>query len=115
MGQDILEKRAQYIAKNNELAQEFHYAHRSTKVFANNIFNIHFYDAPLWDLFSPAFQKLDKTWNTSNKLLSLPLRAHRYLIEQHYHIQLGETRLVFDYGKKFRNNQTDGKPRRLCR
>ena len=75
------EKRAQYIAKNNELTQEFHYAHPSTKVLASNIFNGHFYGAPLWDLFSQAFQKLEKTWNTSHRLmLSLPLRTHRYLI-----------------------------------
>ena len=56
MGQNILEKRAQYIAENNELAQEFHNAHPSAKVFANNTFNTHFYGAPLWDMFSPAFK-----------------------------------------------------------
>ena len=61
MGQDLLEKHAQYIAKNNELTQEFHYANPSTKVLANNIFNTHFYGTPLWDLFSPTFQKLKKT------------------------------------------------------
>ena len=44
MGQDILGKRAQYIAKNNQ---------KSTKVLANNIFNTHFYGTPLWDLFPP--------------------------------------------------------------
>ena len=82
MGQDLLQKRAQYIAKNNELTQKFYYALPTTKVLANNIFNTHFYGAPLWNLFSPAFQKLEKTWNTSHRLmLSLPLRAHRYLIE----------------------------------
>ena len=82
MGQDLLQKRAQYIAKNNELTQEFYNAHSSTKFLANNIFNTHFYGAPLWYLFSPAFQKLEKTWNTSHRLmLSLPLRTHRYLIE----------------------------------
>ena len=82
MGQDLLQKRAQYIDKNNELTQEFYYAHSSTKILANNIFNTHFYDVPLWDLFSPAFQKLEKTWDTSHRLmLSLPLRTHRYLIE----------------------------------
>ena len=56
-GQDLLQKRAQYIAKNNELTREFYYAHPSTKVLANNIFNTHFYGATLRDLFSPAFQK----------------------------------------------------------
>ena len=37
MGQDLLEKRAQYVAKNNELMQEFHYAHPSTKTMLNNV------------------------------------------------------------------------------
>ena len=35
MGQNVLEKRVQYvqyIAKNNELTQKFHYAHPSRKV-----------------------------------------------------------------------------------
>ena len=44
------------------------------------IFNTHFYGVPLWDLFSPAFQQLEKTWNTSRRLM-LSLRTHRYLIE----------------------------------
>ena len=57
MGEDILERRAQYIAKNNELTHEFHYAHPSTKVFANNIFHTQFYGAPLWDLFFPSLPK----------------------------------------------------------
>ena len=32
MGQDLLQKRAKYIAKNNELTQEFYYAHPSTSL-----------------------------------------------------------------------------------
>ena len=73
MGQDLLEKRAQYVAKNNELMQEFHYAHPSTKTTLNNVFNTHFYGAPLWDLFSDSFGRLEKTWNISQRLLlSLP-------------------------------------------
>ena len=48
---DLMEKRAVYINKVNELSQEFHYAHPSTKVRINNIFNTHFYGSPLWELF----------------------------------------------------------------
>ena len=73
MGQDLLEKRAQYVAKNNELMQEFHYAHPSTKAMLNNVFNTHFYGTPLWDQFSDSFGRLEKTWNISQMLLfSLP-------------------------------------------
>lgn len=80
--QDLLEKRAQYIAKNNELMQEFYYACPATKTKVNNIFNTHFYGAPLWDLFSPAFQNLEKSWNTSQRIMfALPRTTHRYLIE----------------------------------
>ena len=55
LDQDLIEKRAQYIAKSNELNQEFHYC------------------APLWDMFSKNFQRLENTWNVSiRKILSLP-------------------------------------------
>ena len=50
MNHDIMEKRAQYIAKNNELNQEFYYAHPDTKVWINKIYNSSFYGAPLWDI-----------------------------------------------------------------
>ena len=82
MDQDLLEKRATYIAKNNELNQEFHYAHPKTKVWINKVFNTSFYGAPLWDMFSKNFEKLEKSWNVSNRImLSLPRNTHRYFIE----------------------------------
>ena len=81
MGQYLLEKRAQYVAKNKELMQEFHHAHPSTKTMLNNIFNTHFYGAPLWDLFSDSFGRLEQTWNISQRLLlSLPRETHKFLI-----------------------------------
>ena len=42
MSQDIIEKRAQYITRNNELLQEFSFAHPTTKCLINNVFNTHF-------------------------------------------------------------------------
>ena len=54
MGQDLLEKRAQCVAKSNELMQEFHYAHTSTKTMLNNVFNTHFYGAPCGTYFPQA-------------------------------------------------------------
>ena len=78
----LLEKRAQYIAKSNELNQEFHYSHPKTKVWINNVYNSSFYGAPLWDMFSKNFERLEKTWNVSvRKMLSLPRNAHRYFLE----------------------------------
>ena len=52
MQEDVFEKRAAYISKNNELLQKFHFAHPSTFVNVNNIYNTHFYGSTLWNLFS---------------------------------------------------------------
>ena len=80
--QDLLEKRAMYIAKNNELSQEFYYTHPKTKLWINNVYNTSFYGAPLWDFTSRNFEKLEKSWNVSARLLlGLPRCTHRYLIE----------------------------------
>ena len=82
MSQDILEKRAQYVSKNNELTQEFYYADPATISKLNHAFNTHFYGTPVWDMFSTKFRKVEKAWNTSNRIIfSLPRTTHRYLIE----------------------------------
>ena len=82
MRQDTSEKRAMYIAKNNELNQEFHYTDPRTKIWTNNVYNSSFYGAPLWNLFDREFEKLEKTWNVSQRvMLSLPRRTHRYFLE----------------------------------
>ena len=66
--QDLMKKRALYIIKVNELNQEFYYAHPLTKVEINNIFNTHFYGSQLWDLFSADDNRLEKTWNISQRI-----------------------------------------------
>ena len=82
IGQDIMEKRAQYIVKINELRQEFHFADPSLIAKLNGIYNTHFYGAPLWDLFSNETMKVVGAWNTSHRILfQLPRTTHRYLIE----------------------------------
>ena len=79
---DLMEKRAIYINKVNELSQEFYYAHPSTRVRINSIFNSHFYGSPLWDLFGREADRLYKTWNVSQRiLLGLPRQSHRYFVE----------------------------------
>ena len=52
MKQDIKEKRARYISKNNEICQEFFFAHPRTKFKINQIWNSHWSGSVLWDLFS---------------------------------------------------------------
>jgi hypothetical protein len=82
MKQDIKIKRAAFIDKNNELNQEFAFAHPLTKVKMNNIFNFHFTGSPLWDLFSREAIMLENTWNTAVRIMfDIPLSTHRYFIE----------------------------------
>ena len=82
MNHDIMEKRAQFIAKNNELNQEFYYAHPDTKIWINKIYNSSFYGAPLWDMSCKNLVKLEKSWNVSARImLSLPRNTHRYFVE----------------------------------
>ena len=79
---DMKVKRARYIAKNNELLQEFSFAHYETKIKVNQIFNCHFTGGPLWDLFSDNFKSVENTFNVSvRKMLNIPRNTHKYLIE----------------------------------
>ena len=79
---DLMEKRAIYINKVNEIEQEFHFAHPLTKVKINNIFNSYIYGSVMWDLFGKEAERLEKTWNISQRImLGIPRNSHRYFIE----------------------------------
>ena len=80
--QDMKEKRAQYIQRNNELMQEFSYANSTTKTKINSIYNSHFTGSVLWDLFGHEAQMIYNTWNSSiRNMFRLDRTTHRYLIE----------------------------------
>ena len=82
LSKDLMEKRATYINKVNELNQEFSYAHPTTKVKINNVFNSYFYGSTLWNLFGNEFERLEKSWNVSQRIiLGLPRNSHRFFIE----------------------------------
>ena len=82
MRKDLMEKRAIYINRVNELTQEFYFAHPLTKVKINNIFNSYFYGSSLWDLFGDDAIRLEKTWNVSQRImLGIPRNSHQYFIE----------------------------------
>ena len=49
---DTLVKRAEYIQKNNDLTQEFFFAHPDSKFEINMIFNSHFSGSSMWNIFS---------------------------------------------------------------
>ena len=79
---DIMEKRAIFINRVNELNQEFYFAHPLTKVRINNVFNSYFYGSPLWNLFGKEADRLEKSWNVAQRILmGLPRNSHRYFIE----------------------------------
>lgn len=82
IGQDIKEKRAQYIQRNNELVQEFAYAACDTKAQINRIYNSHFTGSVLWNLLDIEANKVYNTWSVSiRKMFRLDRKTHRYFIE----------------------------------
>ena len=73
LSKDIMEKRAQYINRANELDQEFYFAHTSTRVLINNIFNTSFCGSQVWNLFNCEAVRVEKTLNVSQRnILRLP-------------------------------------------
>ena len=82
LSQDIVEKRAQYIQRNNELLQEFSYACPRTKTFVNQVYNTSFHGSVLWDLTSKEAEMAYNTWSSSiRRMFGVDRRTHRYFIE----------------------------------
>ena len=79
---DLKQKRAGYITRNNDLLQEFNFAHPDSLMRINQIYNTHFTGSPIWDIFSEEAIKLENTWNKSVRLmLGVHFTTHRRLIE----------------------------------
>ena len=75
--QDIRGKRAQYIQRNNEIMQEFKFAHPSTKLQLTCIYNTHFTGSVIWDLFSRESIMIENTWNVSiRNMFNLHRKTH---------------------------------------
>ncbi len=82
LNKDMVEKRAQYIQRNNELIQEFPYACPKTVIFFNQVYNTSFYGSVLWDLVSKVAEMTYNTWSSSvRKMYGIDRRTHRYFIE----------------------------------
>ena len=82
MKQDTRVKRAGYIQKNNELNQEFRFAHPKTKFHLNSVYNSHFSGSSLWNLFGKEVKMMEDSWNLSFRIMyDLPLATHRYFVE----------------------------------
>ena len=99
--QDTRIKRASFINKNNELLQEFSFAHPRTISEVQMIQNSHFYGSVLWNLSSKEVGQLEKSWNVSvRRMFDLPRETHCYLIEgvseqEHVRILLAKRFLNF--------------------
>ena len=77
---DMNLKIARYIDKNCSICQEFNFAHPSSKIILNRIYNCHFSGCQLWNLFSQGAEKFFSTYNRSIKVMAeLPYSTHRYL------------------------------------
>ena len=80
---DIYIKRAEYIANNNKLNQEFYYLNPHTKFFLNRIYNSHFTGSSLWNLFSKESVMIENCWNVSFRIMyALPRETHRFFVER---------------------------------
>ena len=106
---DIKVKRAKYIDRNNELIQEYGFAHAKTKFKMNLIFNSHFSGSQVWDLFSPEFAMIEATWNRSIKLMfDLPLQTHRYFmcpISESQHVKHMLIKRFISFTQKLESSQ----------
>ena len=79
---DMRIKRAQYITKNNDLCQEFSFCHPLAKFHLNQVYNSSFSGSPIWDLFSRESEMIEKSWNTSFRIMfDLPLSTHRFFVQ----------------------------------
>ena len=92
---------ASYIDRNCSINQEFHFAHPTTKIRLNSIYNCHFSGSQVWNLFSKGATRFEGTYNRSIKVTAeLPLQTHRYVMEpltdsRHMKIKLMKNYLVF--------------------
>ena len=66
---DMKMKRAQYITKNNDICQEFAFCHPATKFHLNQVYNSSFTGSPIWDLFCRESEMIEKSWNTSFRIM----------------------------------------------
>ena len=82
LAKDTMQKRAAYINRNNELLQEFYFAHPQSIIKINGIYNTSFYGCVLWDQFGKEMERVDKSWNVSlRRMLRIPFNSHRYFLE----------------------------------
>ena len=106
---DMKVKNAQYINKNIELNQEFFFAHPSTKIRINKIYNSHYSGSTLWNLFGKGALSIESSYNRSVKvMLDLSYATHRSLIQPltgDPHIKISLIKRFVSFIEKIKSSQ----------
>ena len=80
---DLSLKKGQWIGKVNSLLQEFKTTSPHLLIKLVNTFASSLCGSCLWDILSPECEKLNKSWNVTDRhVFHLDRRTHRNLIEQ---------------------------------
>ena len=79
---DLLQKRAIFYQKVHELKQAFGFYEPAVICELIRIFGTSFYGSPLWKLDSEEHLKLNRSWNTTVKIVfELPFQTHKRFVE----------------------------------
>ena len=108
MKKNMREKRARFIQTNNEICQEFNFAHPDTKATLDWVYNSHFTGSPMWDLFCKEAEMISSTWNVATRVMfGLDRRTHRYFIEplrKKQHIKWALIRRFVNFTKRLQES-----------
>ena len=106
---DMRQKAARYVEKNCCINQEFSFAHPTSRIILNQIYNGHFTGCQTWNLFSSTATSFYSTYNRSVKIMAnLPFATHRYLIEPltgHHHMSITLIRNFINFINSIRNSK----------
>ena len=95
---DLNQKKAIFFQKVHELCQCYHYCDPRIVCHLVRIFATSFYGSSLWNLSSPAFQQLARSWNTTVKIVwYLPWETHKRFVENLTEVPHMETTLHSRY------------------
>ena len=79
---DLTCKRGILFDSVHQIEQQFGYCHPTLVMKLIGIYSTSLYGSPLWELYSPAYQKLIRSWNTVTKMSwNLPYSTHTRLLE----------------------------------
>ena len=82
MKSDLLSKRGMLFDSVHKIQQQFGYCHPTLVMKLIGIYSTSLYGSPLWEYYSPEYQKLTRSWNTVIKMVwNLPFATHTRFLE----------------------------------